>query len=837
MNGSTTASARTPSAGFSLTLGDQAFLAFAALYLLALRMMAVLPPVARDIVNVAFFGAAVFTIVAQWQNADDPNLDPATRRVWQWLAAASGMLFVSGGTWTTWAALHHQAVTPEWSDWLALAYVPLAIVGYRLVPRDPRVSARDPRVLLDIALLVVGGVTLSWHFSVRLLLERTNVPIRAVDVVNIIGDWAVYLGAAAALIRSRSRILRTAISINLAAHLFATLSDYAWVNATAYRPGDAIDAFWFGTWVLRWAAARHQWHAGRRPRVGNGERWDGTYRSGIAPTLVVAFTYTLLVKVVLTGDADTRGIIVVATLLTLLLLVRQRAELTANQSLSQTHVALTRRFQTLLSNASDYIIVIDPQLRLRWVSPSLGFLSAAERVAPFADLVHPDDRAFTLRWLVHSESDERAPSRQCRVRGADGWMEVELRVEDRRNDPSVGGFVINGRDLAAEHALEGRLRHAAKLTTLHDIAGRIAHAFNNLLAMISGHAELLATDLADDPSASADIAAIRAAADRGAGITRQLLGFTGSHVIQAVQLPVTATIDALAPALVRTLPQNIRLDLALNAPDAHVLFDRSQFEQVLLNLVINARDAMPKGGVIRIAAVAELFDADRDVVVIRVHDDGTGIPAESLHHIFEPFFTTKAPGMGTGLGLAMVDTIVRRASGRVAVESTEGRGTTVSLHLPRTTAPAQTILEAPTAPSAAPRRGTVLLVDDETGVRRVSRRMLERAGYAVIEAGGGAEAIALAAQPELAIDILVTDMMMPDVSGHDVIERFVTLRPATPIIVVTGFAAEGIDQSPLDPAVKAILAKPFNAKNFIRIVSAALTGKDEPSDHERSDGS
>ncbi|MBI1809731.1 MAG: response regulator [Gemmatimonadetes bacterium] len=807
--------------------------AYSLAYLVVHALTQVGPGWLRSADIVMYFGLAVATILAQIQIARSGLFDRRTRQAWGMLAASATMIFVSGAAWTAWKLLHGSPSLPDpgWSRWLTDASLPLATAGYLLFPRAAQVTLRDRRALLDALLLATAGMTVSWYFSGRAMYVSSIRP-GVDDYVSNIGDLVVFTTAAFAYLRSRSRVMRTAIALSMAAIVWGVLADFFWSQAeTLYRPGDAVDALWFASWIVRWASARYAWHATQRMQVTGADDVEVSYRSGIAPTAFVAAAYLLLAVIVLEKGPDAMLIAVAASLMTALLIVRQRAELTENQRLARATLAEGERFLALLTNASDRIAVVDGAYRVAWTSPSCTDLVRIGEA--FSDVIHPDDRERTMRWLGGATPQGDALPLTCRVRGKDGaWSQLELRIADRRDDPRVRGFVVNGRDVSGERALEQRLRRTATLVTLHDIAGRIAHTFNNLLAVIAGHAELLSVQLQDLPAAREDIASIRAATDRGAGITRQLLGFSGRHVIQPVHLPVAATIEALVPALGRSLPRGTTIDLSLADRHAHVLFDRAQFEQVLVNLVANARDAMPAGGVIGVSLDVEppssptTDDAAAALVVVRIRDGGVGIEEQDLRHIFEPFFTTKAPGLGTGLGLAMVDTIVRRAGGHVTVESAPGAGTTVAVHLPlaRGTSPESTVV----APEAAePRgRGVVLLVDDETGVRRLSRRMLERAGFSVIEAASGGEAIAVAADAARQIDILVTDMMMPVVSGREVIARFTAMRPGTPIIVVTGFAAESKGSAPLPAAVRAIVAKPFSAASFLRAVSGALATDD-----------
>jgi signal transduction histidine kinase/CheY-like chemotaxis protein len=804
-----------------IAASDWAALAFIAIYLVALTLGLDGSGTVREILIPTFFVIGGLTIVAQLRIARSSAFDARTREAWRWLAASSAFIVVNGIIWTVWLDAHPGETTPEWSNLLAQTYTIPAIIGFWRMPRDTRIRMDDPRVLLDAALLAVAGLAVSWHFSLRPLLTDTAVRPIVADYVSILAEWLVFVAASVALLRARGRVLRTAVSIAIVAQVGSILADFFWSRIAAdYRAGGFDDTPWFVAWVLRWCAAQYAWYAVSKSDAG-AER-SVSYRSGVAPTAFLAGAYLLLVYLVFTGGGnDAVQIALLTNLMTVLLVARQRVELRENHRLMRARLAQGERFRALLRHATDYIAVLDDAFRITWASPSVGRGDPGIVGTSFAELAASADRAALVEWLSTPRPRATALPFPCRMRGSeDAWVEVELRCDDRRHDPTVRGIVVDGRDVSSERALEGRLRHAKKLITLHDVAGRMAHAFNNLLATIAGHAELLSHELHDIPGVGDDLAAIRAAADRGGGISRQLLGFSGTNVIQPVRLPLAETLEALVPSLDRSLPVAVRLELEVNDRSVHALFDRGQFEQVLVNLVANARDAMPAGGTIRVSLGASRSADGAGTAVIEVRDSGTGIRPEDLAHIFKPFFTTKAPGAGTGLGLAMVDTIVRRAGGTADVESAVGGGTSIVLRLPLVESETASTASRAVEPEPVNAHGIILLVDDEPGVRNVSRRMLERAGFTVVEASNGADAIAHAESGRI-IDLLITDMMMPGVSGREVIARFTTLRPRTPIIVVTGFAEQDDDRS-LETSVSAIVAKPFTSAVLLRAVRSAL---------------
>ena len=771
--------------------------------------------------NALYFGMGALTTWSQVEAGRRIADDARTRRAWYMLAASSAVLFLGGGAWTAFIALRPGSAAPGVATWVDLSYIPFAFAAFVAFPADPGYTLRDRRTRLDGALFVLGAAALSWHFALRPVLAAPAGSMTLLYALQVVGEWVVAIAASAAMLRTADRTTRVAVGFALAGHLMYILTDFFWTEARgSYVPGHWVDALWFGAWIMRWIGARRAIHGTPGP-VDDAD----VYHGGLAPSLFVVGAYFLLLLALLLDElGGATDIAVAATAMTALLLLRQRVALADNRRLALATAMQAARFRALVASAMDYVLVVGEDLRVTYASPSVERLSGALVGEPFLELLHADDRDGMRSWLAERPATLEARAYRCRLRVAAGdWRDVEFRVQDRRTDPLVLGFVVNGRDIGAELALESQLGHARKLATLSAMAGRIAHAFNNTLAVLQGHAEMLAEDLPPDQPAREDARAIRAAAERGAGITRQLLGFSGRHVIRPELVRPSEVIGDLLPTLGRLLPPGIAVEVEGPGSQLAVRVDRAQFEQVLVNLVANARDGMPDGGRLRLS-VAERSPAGAPVrteVAIAVSDEGVGIPDEVRGRIFEPFFTTKPPGRGTGLGLAMVASIVKRAGGRVEVESAAGRGTTFTIVLPVDEARG-----TPVAPVAAvvatPASGSVLLVDDDTLVRGASRRMLQRAGYAVLEAHDGALALAIAARPEVRIDVLLTDLMMPGLSGRDIIPRFRELRPGVPIVCVTGFATERESDSPLALDVHAIVAKPFTAETLTGALAGAI---------------
>ena len=372
----------------------------------------------------------------------------------------------------------------------------------------------------------------------------------------------------------------------------------------------------------------------------------------------------------------------------------------------------------------------------------------------------------------------------------------------------------------ARERSDEQLRQAQKMDAVGQLAGGIAHDFNNLLLAINGYSELAHRRLnGGDPAVREAIEEVRAAGDRAASLTRQLLAFSRRQVLQPREIALNAVIEDVTRMLERLLGEHLELELSLDPEAGAIVADPSQIEQVLMNLTLNARDAMPDGGRLRIqtgrTSVAEVGGElpPGDWVTLVVADTGTGMEEETLKHAFEPFFTTKEPGKGTGLGLATVYGVVEQSGGRVAVASKPGRGTTFLIALPAAHAEAEDAPEPveETVPSGA---GTVLLVEDDAVVRRFVREALELNGYAVTEAALPTDALRLA--KERHFDLVLTDIVMPEMNGRQLADRVGELRPRARILFTSGYPRDPVD------AEAAFLQKPYTVDELVRKVHDVL---------------
>jgi signal transduction histidine kinase len=385
-----------------------------------------------------------------------------------------------------------------------------------------------------------------------------------------------------------------------------------------------------------------------------------------------------------------------------------------------------------------------------------------------------------------------------RFRRSVGWSD-EDRTLLRLVAEIFAGALHRKRAEAELRQSQVQLAQSQKMDAIGRLAGGIAHDFNNLLMVISGHGEALLRELGHAHPLAAHALDIGQAAERAAALTRQLLSFSRRQPVAPGRVDVGRVVAGIADMLRRLLGEDVELDVE-GAPNLWAVHaDPHQLEQVLVNLAVNARDAMPQGGRLRVATGNRHVDAPAagaiglrgagDYVVLSVSDTGTGIAADLTSRIFEPFFTTKEPGKGTGLGLSIVYSAVRRSGGAVAVTSKPGRGTTFEIFVPR----ALGRIEAdprPPEPEVVSGSGTVLLVEDEAAVRRLVHRELEAAGYAVLEAADGVEALEVARDHSGAIDLLVTDVVMPRMGGGPLAAALLALRPEIGVLYLSGYPDE-----------------------------------------------
>jgi len=506
---------------------------------------------------------------------------------------------------------------------------------------------------------------------------------------------------------------------------------------------------------------------------------------------------------------------------------RRRAEHALRQS--------EERFERVF-RASPIGITVSTLAEGRYLDVNTAFLRMVGRTREEVigrtafDITFWQDSADRARVMDRLRSGS-ATEVEAVVRAKDGTARhalIALEQIDIGGVPCVVGLV---HDVTAPKLLEQQLRQAQKMEAVGRLAGGVAHDFNNLLTVITSYSDLLFEDLEEGDPKRDDLTQIIKAATGAAALTRQLLAFSRQQVIQPRVLDVNAVVESTRKLLTRLIGEDVEL-VATLAPDLGlVMNDPGQIEQVIMNLVVNARDAMPEGGRLTIETanvdVGAEFVHDHPLaqpgryVLLAVIDTGTGMDAETQAHIFEPFFTTKEAGKGTGLGLATVYGIVKQSGGFIWLYSELGRGSAFKVYLPRIEAAAETVDATRTAPLP---RGTetVLVVEDAAAVRTVVRHMLERSGYRVLDAADGTLALEIAARHHGPIHLVVTDVVMPAMGGRQLSEQLTRLRPETKVLYTSGYTDDAIVRHGVLEAGVPFLQKPFTPEALVRKVREVL---------------
>ena len=496
----------------------------------------------------------------------------------------------------------------------------------------------------------------------------------------------------------------------------------------------------------------------------------------------------------------------------------------------------------VLDASPNAIVAVDGHGRITYANPQTGRTfgyEVAELLGRPVEVLLPE--RIAVRHVERREAFAEHPVARPmgigldlagrRRDGTEFPVEISLSPLDTPAGSQVFATIV---DITARKTAEVQLLQAQKLESIGRLAGGIAHDFNNMLFAIRGYAEMLEEDLAperraelDPDLALANAAAITVVVERATLLTTQLLAFGRRGQMSPRIIDLNEATTALAPMLRRLIGAPVQLVLALDEAAGRVRVDPGQLDQILVNLVVNARDAMPEGGRVTIATGNVVFDEPYalehfDVgpgayVMLAVSDTGTGMDRETRAHIFEPFFTTKQPGKGTGLGLATIYGIIRQAGGHIWLYSEPGQGTTFKLYLPRVDAPA-TDEEGPSAGAPAS-RGTVLVVEDEPAVREMTIQVLRRAGWTVTAVGSGGEALTLVDTRAQPFDAIVSDVVMPGMSGIALAERVLARQPEIRVVLLSGYTAETLDLERVIALGVRFVPKPLSGRQLL----AALT--------------
>ena len=493
----------------------------------------------------------------------------------------------------------------------------------------------------------------------------------------------------------------------------------------------------------------------------------------------------------------------------------------------------SRLYEALIENSADNVWLLAEDGTTMYQSPSverqLGYSHREMIGRNNFHLIHPDDLEEAQRTFAGIfRSDGMVGPVRFRLRHRDSrW--VSLEAVGRRFTAEDGSTfaVVNSRDvtqaLEAQRTLEAtreQLAHAMKMEAIGRLAGGVAHDFNNLLTVVAGYSELLAASFDPADSRREDVDEIKRAAQRASLLTRQLLAFSRKQVLRPEVVDLNEVLAGVRLLIERLIGEDIRLQIEPSAEPLRVLADRSQLEQVTMNLAVNARDAMPRGGTLTIRTALA-----HDTVRLTVRDTGTGMTPEVLARLFEPFFTTKEVGKGTGLGLSTVYGIVKQSRGHIEVASRPGLGATFVVTLPAASA------------GQAPREGesagmpsgteTILLVEDEREVRDLVRDVLTHLGYEVLVAIDGTAALDLARRHASAISLLLTDIVMPHMSGPDLYRRLAMLLPGVSVLYMSGYTGDEVLARGVSRETAAFLQKPFTPATLARTVRDVLDAAGE----------
>jgi PAS domain S-box-containing protein len=508
--------------------------------------------------------------------------------------------------------------------------------------------------------------------------------------------------------------------------------------------------------------------------------------------------------------------------------LRHQTELVAatNTLLQQSE----RKYRELVENLSEVVWSIDIDGAIDYVSPAVqafGYRPDQLVGQSFRSMVHDDDLPRVEAALAEATAGGVV---SCEFRMMDsGGAYRDVRTSSRRRvrGEHITGFTGSLMDITEQRLLAEQMRAAQRLEALGQLAGGIAHDFNNLLVAINGYAELAMQQLPGVNPVRDDLKEILRAGNRAGAMTRQLLAFGRRQVLHASVVNLNEVITGIEPMLTRLIRENVRVETSLDPGLGNIRVDEVQIEQVILNLVINARDAMPDGGVVRIStrpgpcpAAVQTAARGAGCVLLSVSDTGVGMDEETRRRIFEPFFTTKAAAQGTGLGLSTVYGIVQQSGGAIDVQTAPGRGTTFTIAFPAARTPGASATPQP-ADSHAAAGETILLAEDEALVRQLTERLLSSAGYRVLTAASGGEALKVVTEADVPIDLLLTDVVMPEMSGCELAQQMSKLVPDLQVLFMSGYTGDDSDIADL-LRDRTVLEKPFGAAELKKRVRDAL---------------
>jgi PAS domain S-box-containing protein len=784
--------------------------------------------------------------IAFFRAASKPRIDRRLRQAFIWFGLAMVALAIGNASWGLTRA---EGGALAWANIPFILYFPLSIFGFFAFVRAQRREIDWRSLLLDSAIVLISMALVVWFFVVRRMLPTyDNAFDTFLGLAYPAGDLAVLVLLLSLMLRPGSVVNPRAYRILVIGFAGNAVADLAYDLASRSVPSGVINwadvLYMVSYFALLWGAELY-W---RRPLLPiqtppgplSVREWPVLAPTSSIPVVTAAAAGFIVVLLAVREVASTANLLALGMVfLSALLVIRETRAVRENARLQHELGERARdvRFEALVQYSSDVVIVIDASLAVRYVSPAIQrVLGVAPLVLidrPLTELLHPDDRGngdeFLAESLLHPASTATA---HWRLRHAGGeWRAMEAVASNLLSEPYVRGVVLTLRDVTDREHLEEQLRQAQKMEAIGQLAGGVAHDFNNLLTTVIASSDMALEQLPLGSPASSDIEEIRHAATRASALTGQLLALSRKQMVEPRTLDFGRVIAETSRLLERLLGEQVRLVTTVALDLGAVRADRGQIEQVLLNLSVNARDAMPNGGTLVMRAsnlTLETTLATRfmdvhpgDYVLLEVQDTGAGMDEGTLPRIFEPFFTTKPQGKGTGLGLASVYGIVRQSGGAITADSTPGHGTVFRVYLPRVAAdpPAQ---EVPPLPRSEAGTETILLVEDEPALMCVGQRILQAVGYTVLAASDAEDALRQAGGWTGTIDLLLTDVIMPGDTGPVLARRLLRQRPGLRVLYMSGYAGDELgEHGVLEPGV-ALLQKPFTARELAARVRDAL---------------
>ncbi len=765
------------------------------------------------------------------------RLDPKTRQMWSLVGVAFGVYGLGALVALASTAAPSVEVLAPLAFVLEIAAYPVVWVALSVQPWPKRTADDFVLISLDVAIVAWSAAILIWHFLLYPVARDAGADFFTTfgAAAFPVGDISLIFALGAIVLYAQRTATRAALAVATVAIVSVFLGDM--ISGVedlqrSYVPGGLSGVLYSGASIGFAAAAYIQWRAPDRDR---GTPGLADYSRSIPWLPYVAVAVAFVAPTVRDwNDPDMLRQHLPATGL-LMALVVARLVFTARAN-ARLATAERARLAAAVDQAAEAMVTTDRAGNVTYVNPaftritgytagealgrSLGFLSEGADSTRLAEVRAAFGRGENWEGRIVVERKDGTE------------VEVTMAVAPLRDAAgAISGSVAVARDISHERALEAQLAHAQRMEAVGRLAGGIAHDFNNILTAISGFGELASAEVSPGDPVAEDISEILKASERAAALTRALLAFSRRQVMEPTRVDLNDVLGGLRPMLGLMLGEDVELVIQPDPELGLALIDRGQLEQVIMNLTVNARDAMPGGGRLTIATANADIDARHvrshvgavpgPYVKLTVSDTGAGMTPHVMEHAFEPFFTTKERDKGTGLGLSTVIGVVQQSGGTVAVESSPGGGSVFTILLPRVGGASEA---GETAGLASPTRGgteTILVAEDEEAVRLYVERVLSGAGYRVLAAANGQEALAIAKTlPQL--DLLFTDMVMPGMGGPELVKLLTAVQPRVRILYASGYSDEALAQDFRSEGQASLLPKPFSADRLLARVRDAL---------------